>query len=85
MAPKRKPWTPKELTTFTVVGTACLCLIILILGVILGVLTGRISVDALGTLNGLSIGTGLLGFGLLLFWIIKISLSGGGSSGNSRG
>jgi hypothetical protein len=48
-----------------------------------GVLTEKISVAALGTIQGLSVGSGLLGFGLLLYWIIKIPFSGDRGNGNS--
>jgi hypothetical protein len=69
-------WTPKELRNLILLSTACLCLLVFVLGVMLGVLTGRISVEALGTIQGLSVGTGLLGLGLILYLIIKVPFAG---------
>lgn len=82
MAPRVPKWTPRDLIILTSMGSACLCLILLILGVIIGVLTGSISSQVLGSIQGISVGGGLLGFGLIIYWIIrdtlsKLSLSGG--------
>jgi hypothetical protein len=81
MAPR---WTPKEIRNMTLISTACLCLLVLITGVMFGVLTGKISVDALGKIQGLSVGSGLLGFGLILYWIIKIPFFGDRRNGNTK-
>lgn len=70
-------WTPREYAVLVVIGTACLCLIILVLGVVIGVLNERITADILGKVGGPSIGGGLLGFGIILYRIIKVSLAGG--------
>jgi hypothetical protein len=83
MARKTITWTPRDLIILTSVGTSCLCLIILILGVVFGVLTRKIPVEALGSIQGVSVGSGLLGFGLVLFMIIKVSISTGGNHGDS--
>ena len=77
-------WTPKEIRNMTLISTACLCLLVLISGVMFGVLTEKISIDVLGSIKGLSAGSGLLGFGLLLYWIIKIPFSGDRRNGKSR-
>lgn len=72
-----KEWTPREYSVLIAIGTACLCLIILVLGTVIGVLNGTISVDLLGKVEGAGIGGGMLGFGVILYQIIKVSLSGG--------
>ncbi len=62
-----------------VTGTACLCLICVVLGAVLGVLTGKVSVAALGNVAAGGTGAGLLGFAYVLFKIIKISVAGRGA------
>ena len=69
--------TPREYAVLITIGTACLCLIILVLGTVLGVLNGSITVDTLGKVESAGVGGGLLGFGMILYRIIKISLAGG--------
>ena len=69
-------WTPREIRNMLLLSTACLCLLAFVLGVMYGVLTGRISVAALGTIQGVSVGSGLLGLGLVLYWIIKVPFAG---------
>lgn len=72
-----KEWNPKEYAVLMTIGTACLCLIILVLGTVIGVLNGKITVEMLGRVEGAGIGGGLLGFGVILYRIIKVSLPGG--------
>lgn len=60
-----------------VVGTACLCLLILVLGTVIGVMQGAISADILGEVGGAGVGGGLLGFGIILYRIIRVTLSEG--------
>ena len=67
-------WTPRDYTVLVVTGTACLCLVILVLGAVIGVMSGRISVEMLGNIQGAGVGGGLLGFGVIIYQIIKISL-----------
>ena len=67
-------WTPRDYTVLVVSGTACLCLVILVLGAVIGVMTGRISVEVLGEIQGAGIGGGLLGFGVIIYQIIKVTL-----------
>ncbi len=56
------------------VGTACLCLLILVLGTVIGVMNQSISPEVLGNVQGASVGGGLLGLGVILYRIIKIAL-----------
>lgn len=72
-----KEWSPREYAVLLVIGTACLCLIILVLGTLIGVLNGTIPVDRLGSVGGAGAGGGLIGFGIILYRIIKVSLTGG--------
>ena len=67
-------WTPRDYTVLVVTGTACLCLVILVLGAVIGVMTDRIPVEALGEIQGAGIGGGLLGFGVIIYRIIKVTL-----------
>lgn len=74
-------WDLNEIAKFMVVGTACLCLILLFLVTLLGVMNGKISVEALGGFEGVTAGSGLIGFGILLYKIIKLGLYTGGGDG----
>ena len=67
-------WTPRDYVVLIATSTACLCMLILVLGTMLAVLTNRISPDILGTVK-VGAGGGLLGFGLILYWIIKVALT----------
>ncbi len=67
-------WTPKEYAMLVAVGTACLCLLILVLGTVIGVMNQSISPEVLGNVQGASVGGGLLGLGVILYRIIKIAL-----------
>ena len=67
-------WNPRNLIILLVVSTACLCLIILVLGTVWGVLTGIITAELLGTIGGMGVGAGLLGFGMIIYLILRISI-----------
>lgn len=69
-------WTPRDYTVLIVVGTTCLCLLILVLGTVIGVMNKAISPELLGTVQGAGVGGGLLGLGAILYQILKISLRG---------
>lgn len=69
-----REWTPKDYATIVVTGTACLCLLILVLGTVIGVMNQAISPEVLGNVQGASVGGGLLGLGVILYRIIKIAL-----------
>ena len=66
--------TPQEAGALLVIGTACLGLVILVLGSVIGTLNGSISVEQLGNIGGLVKGGGLLGVGLILCLALKIAL-----------
>jgi hypothetical protein len=79
-----KNWSPRDYAVLISVGSACLCLITLVLGAVLGVLSGTISSDVLGKIEGVGIGGGLLGFALIAYMIISVSLrSNSGDDGES--
>ncbi|MCL4703890.1 CHAT domain-containing protein [bacterium] len=67
----------REYAILMTIGSACLCLIILVLGTIWAVLDDKISVEALGNIQAAGFGGGLLGFGTILYRIIKMALAGG--------
>lgn len=75
------PLTPQDVRLFMVVRTACICLYILVGGMIFGALTGLIDVDAMGAVRGIGIGCGLLGLGSILVLLLYIALREGGRSG----
>lgn len=75
----RKWGSPRDYAMLITTGSVCLCLVILVLGTVLGVLNGKLSPEALGGVQSAGFGGGLLGFGFILYRIIKISLIGGAS------
>jgi hypothetical protein len=58
-------------------ATGCLCLVILVAGAVIGVINGAISPELLGRVEGVGVGGGLLGFGVIIYQVIKVSLGGG--------
>jgi len=71
--------SPRDYAMLITTGSVCLCLVIIVLGTVLGVLNGKFSPEALGGVQSAGFGGGLLGFGFILYRIIKISLIGGAS------
>lgn len=69
--------SPKDLQGLIVTCTGCLCLLILVMGTIFGVIKGVISPDKLGHIDGLSVGGGLLGLGLIIYYVIRIAFKRG--------
>lgn len=69
-------YSPADIRKLIVTCTGCLCLVILVMGTILGVLKGSISAEILGSIKGIGIGGGLLGLGLIIYQIIKVALRG---------
>jgi FtsH-binding integral membrane protein len=69
-------WEPRDYAVLICVTSACLCLLILVGGVMLGALSGRISLESLGKIQGVA-GSGLLGLALILFWVIRRALQRG--------
>ena len=76
---ERRWGSPRDYAMLITTGSVCLCLIILVLGTVMGVLNGKFSPEALGGVQTAGFGGGLLGFGFILYRIIKISLVGGTS------
>ncbi|MEJ2652608.1 MAG: hypothetical protein P8173_12645 [Gammaproteobacteria bacterium] len=71
-----RKWTANDYSQLVVISTACLCLVILVLGTVIGVMNHTISPEVLGNIQGASVGGGLLGLGLILYRIIKVALGG---------
>jgi len=69
-------WTPREIRNMMLLSTSCLCLLVFFLGIMYGILTKSIPLEALGKIEGPSIGTGILGLALILYWIIKLTYAG---------
>lgn len=69
-----KDWTPRDYTRLLVSSTACLCLLIVTGGGVIGVLIGIIPVEAIGSMRGLSIGGGFVALGLIAYQVIRIAL-----------
>jgi len=76
MSTSENGWNPTELMRATAIGTACLCLIIIVCFAMLGVYTGHISKEALGNISGLSVGCGVLGLALIPVSVIRMILPG---------
>ncbi len=64
-------WTPEALNAMIVTCTGCLCLLILVVLTMIGVLAEKISVEQLGTIEGVGVGGGLLGLGWIVLLVIK--------------
>lgn len=69
-------WTPEAIRNMTLISTGCLGLLVLIVGSMFGMLTGRIPVNALGGIQGISVVVCLISLGLILYWIVKIPFLG---------
>lgn len=82
MPPK---WTPQDLVSIIIATSACLCLLILVLGVVLLAFVGKLSPEVLGSIKGAGVGGGLLGLAYILFLTVKISMRGGKTNTNVHG
>ena len=67
-----------DIAVLMAVGTACLCLVILVLGTMIGVMLGLVPVETIGTVEGAGVGGGLLGFAAVLLGVIKVAFGAGG-------
>jgi phosphotransferase system glucose/maltose/N-acetylglucosamine-specific IIC component len=67
----------EDLRKMIVICTGCLCLLILVMGIIWGVIKEVISSELLGSIKGISFGGGLLGLCLIIYRVIKIPFRGG--------
>jgi hypothetical protein len=77
--PPTTKWRPADYNALIGVSTACLCMLILVCGVVIGVLDHRIALEKLGDAKGITAGSGLLGFMALLTAIVL----GAGKRGRS--
>lgn len=66
-----------DLQKLIITCSSCLALLILVMGTLYGVITGAISPDHLGSVKGIGVGGGLLGFGSIIALVIKMSIGGG--------
>ena len=64
------------------VVTACLCLVILVLGILFLMASGKITADALGDVDvtSVGVGSGLVGLATVIAWVIKVALARGADS-----
>jgi hypothetical protein len=74
-------WSPDAIARLTTVVTGCLCLVIVVLGTIVGVNDGVIKAELLGSTKGLGIGGGLAGFASIIYLVIRAGLDGGKKRG----
>ena len=72
-----RPWTPTDINRLIAVSTGCLCLPIIVLGVLMLISEGALSADQLGTVKGVGVGGGLLGLASIVALVIKMGVSGG--------
>jgi hypothetical protein len=78
-------WTPTDVQRLMVLCSVSFCLVILTGCISIGVITGKIGSNAIGTVG--AAGTGLAGLATVLYWIIKTTLpqqaaQGASSNGN---
>jgi hypothetical protein len=69
-------WAPKDYMSMMIIGTLCLCLIVAVMIVSLGVLRGTTSPDLLLKVVGVTIGGGLLALAAIFFKTINVSKGG---------
>ena len=67
----------KDLQGLIVTCSGCLALVILVVGILFGIITGAIQPEHLGSVKGFGVGGGLLGLASIIGLVIKISLKGG--------
>jgi hypothetical protein len=73
--------TPRDIERLLIVGTAALCLFIIVGGGVVGLLTGLIPQSALGSTTGHSAATGLAVFLVVIAGILTAALIGGSKNG----
>jgi hypothetical protein len=72
--PRAARFSPEDINRLLVVGTSCLCLVLLIGGTVWGVLARRLSPNSLGTISGAGVGGGLVAFLWILYKIVRVTL-----------
>jgi hypothetical protein len=77
-------WTSQDYVSLIIAASACLCLLILVLGVLLLAYVGRLPIELLGSMKGVGIGGGFVGLAYILFLTVKTSIRGEASNPNER-
>jgi hypothetical protein len=68
-------WKADDVRKLIACGTGCVCLIAIVAVVLVGTMLGKFSLAILGSFSKAgAVGCGLLGFTLIAFWVIKVSL-----------
>ncbi len=75
-------WTPRDIRAMIGITMACLCLLVLVLGLIICAFMGKLSSELLGSIKGIGVGGGFLSLALILSYVIKMCLFG---PSNQRG
>jgi hypothetical protein len=68
-----RSWEPSDYMKMAAVGTTCLCMIILISGAMIGLLTGRITADQLGSYGKAGTAVGIVGLAGILASILRMA------------
>jgi hypothetical protein len=68
-------WRPRDVQNLIITTTGCLCLLILVLGLLILTYLGKLSPGLLGSIKGIGTGLGFLGLASVLLQTIKIPLS----------
>jgi len=71
-----------EMAMLMVVSSACLAVLIIVAGTILLIANGKLSAELLGGIQGLGVGTGLLGLASIPFFMIREVFKRGSGSGD---
>jgi hypothetical protein len=77
-------WKPQEYVSLIIATSACLGLLILVLGVLLLAYVGKLSPEILGSMTGVGIGGGFIGLAYILYLTVKTSIRGGTSNHDER-
>lgn len=67
-------WTIRDIQLLVATTTACLSLLILVVGLLLCVYAGKLPAELLGSIGGIGAGGGFLGIALVLYRVIRTTL-----------
>ncbi len=73
-------WTVDDIVKLMIACTSCMCLLILVVGIMIGVAMGKVDVAMLGKIQGAGTAGGLLGVLWILYLIIKRTITTGKAS-----
>jgi hypothetical protein len=76
-------WTPQEIRQLVATTTGCLCVMVVVLGTMLALMTNKITPELLGKISTVGVGSGLAGLGLIGYMVIRVGLGLHGD--NKRG